>query len=167
MKCSACGFVSFATEEVCKKCKRNMFDPHADSNFDANAASFAGSNAGSNAASFAGSYPGSNAGAKTGAFPGSEASSYTNSYNSPSYAQPEKSISWGSVGFGLLMIGVAFFLYYTFDNLEREGGSVRMNVLFILLYNIGGKWLAAIVVALIGIGTMIAGFNGSSLDDKD
>ena len=115
MKCSACGFVSFATEEVCKKCKRNMFDPHADSNFDANAASFAAPNAASFAASNAGSYPGAN----TGAFPGSEASSYTNSYNSPSYAQPEKSISWGSVGFGLLMIGVAFFLYYTFDNLER------------------------------------------------
>ena len=143
-----------------------MFDANTGSGFEANAASNFGEYAGSETGSFAASNAGAYAGSNAASYAGSNTSSSTGSYASP-YAQPEKSISWGSVLFGLLMIGGAFFLYYTFDNLEREGGSVRMNVLFILLYNIGGKWLAAIVLALIGIGTMIAGFNGSSLEDKD
>lgn len=159
MKCPHCGFVAFATEEICKKCKQNMFEPLAEPGFGAYdnppASSFAGSPT-------AGAYAASGAGVNPGAY---TTTSNASPYVSP-YEQPDKSISWGSVGFGLLMIGVAFFLYYTFDNLEKEGGSVRMNAIVILLYNIGGKWLASIVVALIGIGTMIAGFNGTSAGEE-
>jgi hypothetical protein len=53
-----------------------------------------------------------------------------------------------------------------FDNLEREGGTVRMNAIVILLYNIGGKWFASIVVALIGLVALITGFNGSSSGEE-
>lgn len=138
IKCSACGFVAFSSDEVCKRCKQNLLEPAAGFNPDSNA------------------------------YPDSYSNNYSNSnspsaaYVSPYRTEPEKSISWGSVLFGLLLIGVSFFLYSTFDDLERNGGSVRMNVIVIALYNIGGKWLASIVVAVIGIVVTIAGFSGSA-----
>lgn len=72
----------------------------------------------------------------------------------PQEEEKKEENPWGTLAFGILLIAGACFLYYTFDNLEKEGGSVRMNWILIMLYELGGKWTASIVVALLG-GLMI------------
>jgi hypothetical protein len=55
-----------------------------------------------------------------------------------------------SIGIGLLIIAVSVFVFYTFDNMEKEGGSVRINWIFALIYKLGGKWPGPIIFAIIG-----------------
>ncbi|MBK7807601.1 MAG: hypothetical protein KA270_05610 [Saprospiraceae bacterium] len=70
--------------------------------------------------------------------------------------KPQK--PWEAILVGVGMIAFGIFLYYTFNNLEQEGGSVRINWLFALAYKIGGKWTVAVIITLIGIFTTYSGF---------
>ena len=81
--------------------------------------------------------------------------------------QTEGSITWSMVIVGLLMIGGAVFLYNVFDNFEKEGGSVRMPAIAILMYKIGGKWLVSIFVALMGILVTAGGFTSGSDEEEN
>jgi hypothetical protein len=57
---------------------------------------------------------------------------------------------WTTIAYGVAFIAGGIFLYYTFDNMEKEGGSMRLNWMFALAYKIGGKWTVAIILALFG-----------------
>lgn len=57
---------------------------------------------------------------------------------------------WSSIAFGLGMIAAGIFLYFYFDNMEKEGGSIRINWIFALAYKIGGKWTVAIILWILG-----------------
>jgi hypothetical protein len=76
--------------------------------------------------------------------------------------KPQK--PWETILIGIGLIGFGIFIYYTFNNLEQEGGSVRINWLFALAYKIGGKWTVAVIITLIGILTTNTGF--SALKNK-
>lgn len=52
---------------------------------------------------------------------------------------------------GLFLIAGAIFLVYTFHDLETNGGSIRINWIFALIYKIGGKWIVASIFGVIGI----------------
>lgn len=69
--------------------------------------------------------------------------------------QPQEEIKdddspWATIAYGVGLIAFGIFLYYTFNNLEKEGGSVRINWLFALIYKLGGKWPVAIILTLLG-----------------
>ncbi len=57
---------------------------------------------------------------------------------------------WQTIGIGLLMIALAIYIYYQFDTLEKEGGSIRINRILALIYKFGGKWPGPIILAIIG-----------------
>lgn len=61
-----------------------------------------------------------------------------------------KDTPWSSIGIGLFLFAAAGFLYYVFNNLENEGGSVKINWIFALLYRVGGKWAAPGLIGIIG-----------------
>ncbi len=67
---------------------------------------------------------------------------------------------WQSIAIGLLMIAGAVFIYYSFDNMEKEGGSMRINWILALIYKIGGKWPGPILLGLLGAYTTYSGING-------
>lgn len=71
---------------------------------------------------------------------------------------------WGLLIFGIFLIGMAFYLYSYLAGLENAGGSVRINVIIALIYNLLGKWGVAIVVGLIGVGTCWLAFLEESGD---
>ncbi len=58
---------------------------------------------------------------------------------------------------GLLMIAGAVWLYTYFSGFEERGGSMRMNVILLALYKLGGKWLACGLVAAVGIAVTVVG----------
>ncbi|MEL7340603.1 MAG: hypothetical protein AAGM67_08970 [Bacteroidota bacterium] len=64
------------------------------------------------------------------------------------------------IGFGVAMFAFAAFLYITFQDLETEGGEIRMNWLFVLLYETFGKEVTAVVVSLIGVSFLYQGGKG-------
>ena len=69
--------------------------------------------------------------------------------------QPQEEIKkedspWTTIAYGVILIAGAIFLYYTFDNMEKEGGSMRLNWMFALAYKIGGKWTVAVLLGLFG-----------------
>ena len=74
---------------------------------------------------------------------------------------------WETILIGLGLIAFGIFLYYTFNNLEQEGGSLRINWLFALAYNIGGKWTVAVIVTLIGVFTTYSGFSALKSKPKE
>ncbi len=55
------------------------------------------------------------------------------------------------------MIVGAAWLYTYFSGAEARGGSIRMNVILLLLYNIGGKWLVCGLAAAVGIAVTVVG----------
>jgi len=68
----------------------------------------------------------------------------------PQEETKKKDNPWSTIVYGIALIGLAIFLYYTFDNMEKEGGSVRLNWMLVLAYKIGGKWTVAVILALLG-----------------
>lgn len=74
---------------------------------------------------------------------------------------------WETILIGVGLIAFGIFLYYTFNNLEQEGGSLRINWLFALAYNIGGKWTVAVIVTLIGVFTTYSGFSALKSKAKE
>ena len=87
--------------------------------------------------------------------------------NSNIQTQAKTKISWGTVIFGLAATVFSFYLYSMFDDFEKSGGSIRMPVIVILIYKIGGKWLASIFIGLMGLLTMVGGFIGNGFDDRE
>ncbi len=58
---------------------------------------------------------------------------------------------WSNIAYGLIMIAGGIFLYNMFDNLEKEGGSMKINWIFALAYKLGGKWTVASIISLLGV----------------
>lgn len=52
---------------------------------------------------------------------------------------------WKSLGLAALMAVVGFLCFQELDGMEQQGGTVRMNVLVILLYKVAGTTGVAIV----------------------
>lgn len=57
---------------------------------------------------------------------------------------------WGTLGFGILMIAGAGWIYWYFGKLETEGGQVRMPAIAWLLYDMVGRTGLAAIAGLIG-----------------
>ncbi|HEX8834905.1 MAG TPA: hypothetical protein VF719_11925 [Abditibacteriaceae bacterium] len=64
---------------------------------------------------------------------------------------------WIVVGAGILLLALAAFSFWRFSVMETTGGFMRMRWYTALLYNMGGKWLAAGLFSLLGIGSIIVG----------
>jgi hypothetical protein len=58
---------------------------------------------------------------------------------------------WKTLGYGVLLIAASIYLYYTFSKMEVEGGTIRINRIVALAYELGGKWPVAIALALLGL----------------
>jgi hypothetical protein len=59
---------------------------------------------------------------------------------------------------GIILIAGSIFLFWYFNDFEQSGDSSRkMNAILVVLYNIGGKYLACSVLGGIGVITTIFG----------
>jgi hypothetical protein len=58
---------------------------------------------------------------------------------------------------GVFMIAGAVWLFTYIGGKEAEGGSIRLNVLLMILYKIGGKWLMSGLIALAGVAIIVSG----------
>ena len=83
-----------------------------------------------------------------------------NQNNHPQEETKKEDNPWATIGYGVLLMAGAVFLYYTFDNMEKEGGSIRINWMFALAYKLGGKWTVAVILALIGALLTYLGISG-------
>ena len=68
-------------------------------------------------------------------------------------ASGDESSPWGNIGWGLFLIAVGVGLYFYFGHLEQEGGSVRMNAIVLMVYNVAGK--TGVLAVLGGIGGLL------------
>lgn len=67
---------------------------------------------------------------------------------------------WGLLIAGaLLMLGAAWF-YLHLQQLEAEGGDMRIHWMIAVAYNLGGKLAAAGLLGAVGLGLLIGGLNG-------
>ena len=57
---------------------------------------------------------------------------------------------WVGIIVGALMIAGGIFVYFYLANWEQEGGSIRMNVIIMLVYDLLGKVGVAALCCLIG-----------------
>lgn len=62
----------------------------------------------------------------------------------------------GSILFGLAMLAVAYYCFYTFTKYEN-GEGITMNRILLLLYGIGGKWVPIGLTSLIGLYSLYTG----------
>lgn len=62
-----------------------------------------------------------------------------------------KKSNWKNLLVSIGVIMGAFLLYDYLDEIERSGGSIRMNWIFILIYTFAGKFYASLILFLIGI----------------
>jgi uncharacterized membrane protein HdeD (DUF308 family) len=63
----------------------------------------------------------------------------------------EKSSPWQDILIGLVLIAGGYFMYWSFNDMEQNGGSMRINWMFALAYKLGGKYTVASIIALIGV----------------
>ena len=47
---------------------------------------------------------------------------------------------WSLIIIGLLILAFSVWMYSVFTNMEQSGGSMRIQWIFALLYNLLGKW---------------------------
>ena len=67
----------------------------------------------------------------------------------PDFIDKILNTGWGKILLGLVIAGIAYFLYQDFSALESgEKESMRVNRIIAFLYTIGGVWG---VVSLLGI----------------
>ncbi|MEQ8789215.1 MAG: hypothetical protein RIC55_23075 [Pirellulaceae bacterium] len=57
---------------------------------------------------------------------------------------------WGKLLGAPLFWGIGYWLYYELGRLETEGGTVRINWFFALAYQLGGRWGAVGLCAVLG-----------------
>lgn len=73
----------------------------------------------------------------------------------------EKPNPWGAVALGVFLIAVAVGLFFWFNHLEQEGGTIRMHALIILTYKLLGKW--GVLGVFGAFGCLIAGIGVKDL----
>jgi hypothetical protein len=66
-------------------------------------------------------------------------------------AQETPTAWWKTLLFGLFVIVLGVILFWYFTDFERSGGSRRMNIIVVWLYNLGGKWLASGIFVVLGV----------------
>ena len=71
---------------------------------------------------------------------------------------------WQPMLWAVICAGAGVFLFHIFDDLGRNGGSVRMNLIVVEIYKLLGKWgvlgillAGAVAFAVIGIRQRTAG----------
>lgn len=72
----------------------------------------------------------------------------------------KKDTPLANLAYGVLFIGFAIFLYYQFEGLETEGGSIRINWIIAIVYKIGGKWAAPVILSIMGAFYIYSGASG-------
>jgi hypothetical protein len=81
--------------------------------------------------------------------------------NSPKPSDQEPEEKPGSplflIGVGLFLYAAAAGLFFYFNHLENTGGTTTMHAAIAFLYNLGGKWTVAIVLAVLGTLSLIVG----------
>jgi hypothetical protein len=61
------------------------------------------------------------------------------------------------IGAGLFLYAGAIGLFFYFVHLENTGTSTTMHAAIAFLYNMGGKWTVAIVLAALGTISLVVG----------
>lgn len=56
---------------------------------------------------------------------------------------------------GLAIVALGLYLFYQFNKLENEGGSMKINWIIALVYNLTGKWPMSILLILAGLVPMV------------
>jgi hypothetical protein len=73
--------------------------------------------------------------------------------------------NWIHVLFGVALLIAAIWAYSAITKMETSGGSIRINVILALLYNILGKWGVVGFLSVFGLGAVWVGFSPPSSDD--
>jgi hypothetical protein len=66
---------------------------------------------------------------------------------------------WSEIIVGIVIFAVAFGLNEYLANMEEHGGSIRIHWIIALAYNIGGRWGAIGLLAVVAIGWIMHGTN--------
>lgn len=66
--------------------------------------------------------------------------------------------NWWLTGImGILLMGPApLFIYHYLDEKERQGGTIRMNWIAVLAYDLFGKTVLAWLIAVVGLVVVLA-----------
>lgn len=75
--------------------------------------------------------------------------------NLPYLLEKQKLFWLIAVGLALIIYGVYFFM--EIKSIEENHGIVRMKRVFLLLYNLGGKYAILALFEIVGLITLIAG----------
>ncbi len=67
--------------------------------------------------------------------------------------------NWWLMGImGILLMGPApLFIYHYLDQKERQGGTIRMNWIAVLAYDLFGKTVLTWLIAIVGLVVFLAG----------
>lgn len=73
-------------------------------------------------------------------------------------AEEKKASNWVVMGIvGIVLAGPApWFIYHYLDQKERQGGTIRMNWIAVLLYDLLGKWGVTVALLIFGVGSLLA-----------
>lgn len=69
----------------------------------------------------------------------------------PSASVDEGRKWWQWVLWGVAVCAGGLFIFDRLSNLEEHGGSIRMNALFVMVYDTLGKWGLLVVFELVGL----------------
>jgi hypothetical protein len=75
-------------------------------------------------------------------------------------AKGKEDSPWGMLIVGVLSLLGAAWLFAQLEGLEQTGGEMRIHWAIAIAYNLGGKWGAAGLVGVVGIGLLLGGLNG-------
>jgi hypothetical protein len=75
--------------------------------------------------------------------------------------------NWGTVIIGVLILAFAWYLHGVLTQMETSGGSLRINIIFALLYKVLGKWGAVGAIAFLGVAAVWVGISPPKSDDDD
>lgn len=67
---------------------------------------------------------------------------------------------------GLAIVALGLYLFYQFNKLESEGGSMKINWIIALIYNLTGKWPITVLLISAGLVSMVKSAKKIILNNK-
>ena len=68
------------------------------------------------------------------------------------YQKPSTKILWG-----IFFLVVGFLLFYVLNDIEKNGGSLRLNLILFIIYEKFGKNIVSVIFIIIGSGKIVSG----------
>jgi hypothetical protein len=72
-------------------------------------------------------------------------------------SEVDQDLWWESIGVGVFLLAMAGFSYWYFAMKEASGGFFRSKWWIVLLYSLGGKWLVAGILGVLGFAGIVMG----------